>query len=317
MRIAICDDEKRICAILAEKVGKICRGAEIMTYASGKELLGTDILPDILLLDIKMPGMSGMDVARTLRDRDWRKILIFITGEEDQVFNSFDLQAFHFLVKPVADEKLKEVLENAVKGLERSGAESGKHDKYIDIQSGTSHIIMTGALLSADTSRQFSQVQSAVKGRIDGQAGVLDAEIKLDSTRGGGVTKKKEELEETQKKAAELAETTINTLTTANEDLKKATKEDLEAQRAEKAAEKKKAEKAAEKKKAEKEAAEERIEKAKVSTSESGEVSDETASVSTEGTVLDGASIDIVSSGITVSTGAVSEPEGKNVDVKV
>ena len=177
--------------------------------------------------------------------------------------------------------------------------------------------IMTGALLSANTSRQIAHVQSAVKTRMDGHAGVLDAEIKLDSARGGDVTKKKEELEETQKKAAELAETTINTLTTANEDLKKASKEDLEAQRAEKAAEKKKAEKAAEKKKAEKEAAEERIEKAKVSTSESGEVSDEGEAVSTEGTVLDGASIDIVSSGITVSTGAVSEPAGKNVDVKV
>lgn len=57
--------------------------------------------------------------------------------------------------------------------------------------------------------------------------------------------------------------------------------------------------------------------KAKVSTSESGEVSDEAAAVSTEDTVLDGASVDIVSSGITVSTGSVSEPVGKNVDVKV
>ena len=170
--------------------------------------------------------------------------------------------------------------------------------------------IMTGALLSANTSRQIAHVQHATKKQMDGHAGVLDAEIKLDSARGGDVTKKKEELEETQKKAAELAETTINTLTTANENLQKASKEDLEAQRAEKAAEKKKAEKAAEKKKAEKEAAEERIEKAKVSTSESGEVSD-------EGTVLDGASIDIVSSGITVSTGSVSEPAGKKVDVKV
>ena len=140
MRIAICDDEKRICTILAEKVGKNCPYAEIMTFASGEELLGADILPNILLLDIKMPGMSGMDVAKTLRDREWRKILIFITGEEDQVFNSFDLQAFHFLVKPVADEKLKEVLENAVKDLKRSEGESGKHDKYIEIQSGTSHI---------------------------------------------------------------------------------------------------------------------------------------------------------------------------------
>ena len=147
IRIAICDDEKRICAILAEKVGEICPDAEIMTYASGEELLGADILPDILLLDIKMPGMSGMDVAKTLRDRDWRKILIFITGEEDQVFNSFDLHAFHFLVKPVADEKLKEVLENAVKDLKRSEGESGKNDKYIEIQSGTSHIRVNLSLL--------------------------------------------------------------------------------------------------------------------------------------------------------------------------
>ena len=47
MRIAIYDDEKRICAILAEKVGKICPDAEIITYASGKELLDDYELPDI------------------------------------------------------------------------------------------------------------------------------------------------------------------------------------------------------------------------------------------------------------------------------
>ena len=177
--------------------------------------------------------------------------------------------------------------------------------------------IMTQSLLAANTSRQIAHVQQGVKKQMDGHAGVLEAEIKLDGARGADTKKKQEELEETQKKAAELTATTVNTLATANEDLKKASKEDLEAQRAEKAAEKKKAEKAAEKKKAEKEAAEERIEKAKVSTSESGEVSDEGVAVSTEGTVLDGASIDIVSSGITVSTGSVSEPAGKNVDVKV
>ena len=147
MRIAICDDEKRICAILAEKVGKICPDAEIMIYTSGEELLGADMMPDILLLDIRMPGMSGMEVAKTLRDRDWRKILIFITGEEDQVFNSFDLHAFHFLVKPVADEKLKEVLCNAVMELEHSASLPEKQEKYIEIQSGTSHIRVKLSLL--------------------------------------------------------------------------------------------------------------------------------------------------------------------------
>jgi DNA-binding LytR/AlgR family response regulator len=140
MRIAICDDEERICTIFAEKVGTFFPDAEIIICRSGQELLDADELPDILLLDIKMPNISGMDVAKKLRDKGWRKILIFITGEEDQVFNSFDLHAFHFLVKPVADEKLKEVLENAKKELERINDISGKQDKYIEIQSGTSHI---------------------------------------------------------------------------------------------------------------------------------------------------------------------------------
>ena len=139
MRIAICDDE-RICDILAEKAGKYCPYAEIRTYHSGKELLDANALPDILLLDIGMPKISGMDVAKTLRDRDWRNILIFITGEEDQVFRSFDYHAFHFLVKPVADEKLKEVLENAWKELKRKDKAPGKQDRYIEIQSGTAHI---------------------------------------------------------------------------------------------------------------------------------------------------------------------------------
>ena len=52
-----------------------------------------------------------------------------------------------------------------------------------------------------------------------GHAGVLDAEIKLDEARGGDTKKKHEEFEE--KKASALEETTINTLTTANEDLLK------------------------------------------------------------------------------------------------
>ncbi len=177
--------------------------------------------------------------------------------------------------------------------------------------------IMTQSLLSANTSRKIAHVQHAAKNQMDGHAGVLDAEIKLDGARGGDTKKKQEELEETKKKASALEETTINTLTAANEDLKKAAKEDQDAQRAEKAAEKKKAEKAAEKKKAEKEAAEDRIEKIKVSTSESGDVSDKASAVFSEGTVPGEASIDIVSSGINVSAGAATEPAGKNVDVKV
>lgn len=140
MRIAICDDEKRICSILEEKVREICPDAETITYTSGEELLKDDILPDILLLDIKMPGIGGMDAARKLRDKGWRRILIFVTGEEDRVFDSFDLHAFHFLLKPVSDEKLREVLESARSELKHMEKSPSDNDRYVDIRSGTSHI---------------------------------------------------------------------------------------------------------------------------------------------------------------------------------
>ncbi len=140
MRIAICDDEKRICFILEEKVREICPDAEVITYTSGEDILKDDILPDILLLDIKMPGMDGMDTAKALREKGWHRILIFVTGEEDRVFDSFDLRAFHFLVKPVSKEKLKEVLRNAVSELEHIKMTPAYNDRYVDIRSGTSHI---------------------------------------------------------------------------------------------------------------------------------------------------------------------------------
>ena len=101
--------------------------------------MAADKLPDILLLDIWMPEMSGMDVAKTLRDRDWRKILIFVTGEESQVFSSFDLHPFHFLVKPFADEKLSEVLdEQARQRIEGSGATLVARGWTIDKDGGIS-----------------------------------------------------------------------------------------------------------------------------------------------------------------------------------
>ena len=173
--------------------------------------------------------------------------------------------------------------------------------------------IMTQSLLSANTSLKIARVQHGAKKEMDGHAGVLDAEIKQDEARGGDVKKKKEELEETKKKASELEASTMNTLTSTNEDLKKAAKEDQEARKIEKA-EEKKAEKAAEKKKAEKKLAEERIEK--TSATETGEVSEGTESLSAEGTVFDASTINVVVDGVTPST-SPADPVGENVDAKV
>ena len=116
MRIIICDDEPVMRKTLSDKVRRIQGKDEVLTCASGEELMQMP-RPDILLLDIGMPGQSGMETARKLRLEDKRMVIIFITALEDYVYEAFDVGAFHYLVKPFSDEKLSEVLVRAAESV--------------------------------------------------------------------------------------------------------------------------------------------------------------------------------------------------------
>ena len=101
MRIGICDDQKEIREILTDKVKKYYPAEDIAVYSSGEELLAARKLPDILFLDVQMPEKDGMETARELRKRDRQMIIIFVTVTEDYVFQSFDVGAFLYLIKPL------------------------------------------------------------------------------------------------------------------------------------------------------------------------------------------------------------------------
>ena len=114
MRIAICDDEKNIRELIANKVEKQYPDAEIIFFQSGEELLLVDESIDILFLDIQMSGIDGMETARELRKKDKKVILIFVTAVEEYVFQAFDVGAFNYIVKPIDDGKFSDVLHRAV-----------------------------------------------------------------------------------------------------------------------------------------------------------------------------------------------------------
>ncbi len=125
MKIGICDDEKETRQMLKGKVMKLYPQADILLYESGEELLYGE-LSDILLLDIQMQGKSGIEAAEELRKKDRQLIIIFVTAIEDYVFQAFDVDAFHYLVKPISDEKFSKVLQKAAERLEKTEAEKEK-----------------------------------------------------------------------------------------------------------------------------------------------------------------------------------------------
>lgn len=123
MHIAICDDEKKLRKDLRHliEIHLELNGVayQIEEYESGNALIErnkTESL-DILFLDIEMPGLGGMETARTLRANGKTMLIIFVTAYPDYVFQGYEVQAFHYILKPYQEYKIKEVLDNALKHL--------------------------------------------------------------------------------------------------------------------------------------------------------------------------------------------------------
>lgn len=110
MRVSVCDDEPAVRDLVAREVRECYPEAEISLFASGEELLYAEEPGDILFLDIRLTGSNGMEIARVLRKRNKKTILIFLTAVREYVFEAFDVGAFHYLVKPFEDGKFFEVL---------------------------------------------------------------------------------------------------------------------------------------------------------------------------------------------------------------
>ena len=78
---------------------------------SGRELLAYDGQIDILFLDIQMKDMDGMETARKLRAGKFRGFLVFITVLKEMVFQSFEVHAYDYLVKPVDEKQFEKTME--------------------------------------------------------------------------------------------------------------------------------------------------------------------------------------------------------------
>ena len=123
-KIAICDDDISQVDFLESiltpwlKINNIL--ADIKKYSSAKSFLfdyESEKDFDILLLDIEMPEINGIELAKTVRKENHSLQIIFITGFYDYFSDGFDVSALHYLIKPVDEGKLFPVLDKAINNL--------------------------------------------------------------------------------------------------------------------------------------------------------------------------------------------------------
>ena len=138
--IAVCDDEPLICDLLEEKIKGTLPDAVVHKFSSAQELLCSKDQINILFLDIQMPGMDGMEAANIFRSKWKQTLIIFVTAAPEYVFQAFDVGAFHYLVKPLSDEKFCAVFEHAVHEIkDRKKEKEEAAEEYMMIQAGGVH----------------------------------------------------------------------------------------------------------------------------------------------------------------------------------
>ena len=118
LSIAVCDDEVIECCNMAKRIKEILEEMKIpciiRQFQSGGELLQALESFDIVFLDIIMQDLDGMKTAQAFRKKASDKILIFVSSSREYVFEAYDVEAFQYLLKPVDDRKLKNVLQKAI-----------------------------------------------------------------------------------------------------------------------------------------------------------------------------------------------------------
>ena len=115
LKILIVDDEpparERLRSLLIEiadmeVVGEAVNGQQSLERAH-------ELAPDVVLLDVRMPGMDGIEVARHLNALEEPPAVIFTTAFDEYAVNAFEAHAVGYLLKPIRKEKLAAALERA------------------------------------------------------------------------------------------------------------------------------------------------------------------------------------------------------------
>ena len=118
MRIAVCDDEEKFQIPIRDMILKFYNSLDVIVdlFCDGRKLLERyDAAPyDVIFLDIEMPAMDGITLARKLRERSEDVFLVFLTGHVEYALEGYEVNALRYLTKPVKEDKLREVLKHVM-----------------------------------------------------------------------------------------------------------------------------------------------------------------------------------------------------------
>ena len=110
----ICDDIRNEALKLEKLIKQAGFDADIRYFEKGSDLLEyikTGARIDVCFLDIIMPEMNGIELAKNMRDANFKGKIVFLTSSNDYGVESYQVKAYFYLLKPVSKEDIKRLLD--------------------------------------------------------------------------------------------------------------------------------------------------------------------------------------------------------------
>jgi len=184
MRVLVCDDEKLARDRLARLTEAVADTEVVAEAGNGREAvtLAQSTRPDVVLLDIRMPDMDGIEAARHLLKLEHPPAVIFCTAYDEHALQAFKVQAVDYLLKPVSREDLAAAL-GRVKSLTRSRLEALEQEVHADGEPGQRRHISARThrgieLVPVDEIRYFLADQKYVTVKHPGGEVLIDDTLK-------------------------------------------------------------------------------------------------------------------------------------------
>ena len=119
MKIAICDDKMILHDDLKHHLEEYALTRNLVLvyddYTNGYDLIASNIEYDLIFMDYQMDELDGLETARRLRKNNIQTPIILLTSFPNIVFDTFEVNAYRFLVKPIDDEKLRSAMNDFLK----------------------------------------------------------------------------------------------------------------------------------------------------------------------------------------------------------
>jgi DNA-binding LytR/AlgR family response regulator len=159
------DDEKPALDELTYLLGADARIGRIHTASSGTDALrtlGQDEQVDAVFLDVRMPGATGLDIARALARHPNSPQVVFVTAHEDFAVGAFDLHACDYLLKPVRQDRLAEAVRRVDERLHARGGQPQSEDEVIPVElAGVTRFLMRSQIRFVEAHGDYARLHTA------------------------------------------------------------------------------------------------------------------------------------------------------------